>query len=95
MEKPNGPPSASKHKSMDSDEDDEEPQNEPGTSSTSQAPTLMTKTVSIAMCTAHEVRTLDGYCATQIRSHLIDDEHWTVTPETHKCAAAAGSHSVL
>ena len=34
MEKPNDLPIAKKHKSMDSD--DEEPQNEPGTSSTSQ-----------------------------------------------------------
>ena len=36
MRKPNGLPTAKKHKSMDSDEDNEEPQNEPGTSSTSQ-----------------------------------------------------------
>ena len=36
VEKPNDPPIAKKHNSMDSDEDDEEPQNEPGTSSTSQ-----------------------------------------------------------
>ena len=34
--KPNDLPIAEKHKSMDSDEDDEEPQNEPGTSPTSQ-----------------------------------------------------------
>ena len=33
--KPNDLPIAKKHKSMDSDEDDEEPQHEPGTSSTS------------------------------------------------------------
>ena len=31
VEKPNDLPVAKKHKSMDSDEDDEEPQNEPGT----------------------------------------------------------------
>ena len=31
MGKPNDLPAAKKHKSMDSDEDDEEPQNEPGT----------------------------------------------------------------
>ena len=35
--KPNDLPIAKRHKSMDSDEDDEEPQNEPGTSSTSQS----------------------------------------------------------
>ena len=33
VEKPNDPPVAKKHNSMDSVEDDEEPQNEPGTSS--------------------------------------------------------------
>ena len=33
---PSTPPKAKKHKSMDSDEDDEEPQNEPGLSSNSQ-----------------------------------------------------------
>ena len=33
---PGDPPKAKKHKSIDSDEDDEEPQNEPGTSSNSQ-----------------------------------------------------------
>ena len=37
--KPGDLPKAKKHKSMDSDEDDEDPQNEPGTSSNSQ-PTL-------------------------------------------------------
>ena len=36
MSKPDGLPIAEKYKSMDSDEDNEEPQNEAGTSSTSQ-----------------------------------------------------------
>ena len=36
MKQPSGLPKANKHKSMDSDEDDEEPQNEPGSSSNSQ-----------------------------------------------------------
>ena len=36
MKQPSELPKAKKHKSMDSDEDDEEPQNEPGTSSNSQ-----------------------------------------------------------
>ena len=36
MEHPSALPNAKKHKSMDSDEDDEEPQNEPGSSSNSQ-----------------------------------------------------------
>ena len=104
--KPNDLPIAKKHKSVDSDEDDEEPQNEPGTSSTSQpfvpalplnqrpaassqAPILMTKTVSIAISTVHEVRTLEGHYPDLYI--LTNDEHWTVTPETHKYAAAAGS----
>ena len=36
VKKPNDLPIAKKHKSTDSDEDDEEPQNEPGTSCTAQ-----------------------------------------------------------
>ena len=36
VRKPSGLPCAKQHKPLDSDEDDEEPKNEPGTSSTSQ-----------------------------------------------------------
>ena len=36
VKKPSDLPEAKKHKPMDSDEDDEEPQNEPGTSSNTQ-----------------------------------------------------------
>ena len=48
---------------------------------------LVTKTVTIATSIVHKVRTVlypDLYV-------LTDGEHWTMTPETHKCAAAAGS----
>ena len=72
-----------KQKSMD----EEEPQNEPGTSSTSQplvpikdqqpvhrdqltGTHLKTKTVSLAMSTVHEVRTLERQCFT--RSPYLD-----------------------
>ena len=73
-------PKAKKHNSLDSDEDDEEPQNELGTSSNSQpiAPVflicmdqlpvqfLVTKTVSIATRKVHKVRTLEEQCSIQI-----------------------------
>ena len=73
-------PKAKKHKFMDSDEDDVEPQNKPGTSSNSQ-PTvavlpcsqglvasviLVTKTVSITTSIVHKVRTLKEQCSIQI-----------------------------
>ena len=37
------------------------------------------------------VRTAEGQCSTQNLHVLTNDENWTVTPETHKYAAAAGS----
>ena len=70
---PNEPPKAKKHTSIESDEDDEEPRNEPGTSSNTQ-PTvqryflviLMMKTVITVMNTVHEVWILEGQYSTQI-----------------------------
>ena len=102
---------------MDSDEDDE-PQNEPGTSSNTQhiVPVLPLRPGSAASSRGPSARTNsgDGYTdddehgdresgtATQsAQSHdsgrtvhcpdpdvLTSDEQRTVTPETHKCAAA-------
>ena len=97
---------------MDSDEDDEELQNEPRTSSTSQptdpvlpchegqaentkGPTVLDNSVDEDSEKGDEKsaqsrdseRTL--YCPDLYV--LTNDEHWTMTPETHKYAAAAGS----
>ena len=91
-----------KHESMDSDEDDEEPQNQLGTSSTSQPfvpvlPLNQGPAASSQGPAAHansvneNSEKSDEYRA---RSHLCIlavDEHWTVSHETHKYAAAAGS----
>ena len=46
----------------------ENPQNHKGkkTKKEVEKPILMTKTVSVAMSTVHEVRTLEGHCSTQI-----------------------------
>ena len=71
-EQPSEPPKAKKQKPIDSDEDDEEPQKEPGTSSNSQPTvqhfliTLMMKTVSTATNFGHKVGTPRGLCSTQI-----------------------------
>ena len=51
---------------------------------------LMMKTVSTATSTVHKVRTLEEQRSIQISTFLTNDEHWTMTPETHKYAAAAG-----
>ena len=110
MEKPNDLPIAKKHKSMDSD--DEEPQNEPGTSSTSQpfvpmlplnqgpAASSQGPTAS-AISDNEKSECSDDYSARSQDSGrtvlhpdlyiLTGDGHWTVTPEKHKYAAAAGS----
>ena len=107
MGKPNDLPIAKKHKSMDSDEDDEEPQNEPGTSSTSQPflPVLPLNQGPAASSQgpAASSNSDDENSEYSARSQdsgrtvlcpdlyiLTNDEHWTVTPETHKFAAAAG-----
>ena len=97
---------------MDSDEDDEEPHNEPGTSSESQTtvPVLPLQQGPAASSQGpaasansgdEDSEYSDEYSA---QSHdsgrtvpypdlyvLNNDEHWTMTPETHKYAAAAGS----
>ena len=105
-------PKAKKHKSMDSDEDGEEPQNVPGISSNSQptvpvlpscqgqaanslGPTVLDNSVD------EDSEYIDEYSAQSQDSErtvfhpdlyvLIDDEHWTMTCETHKNTAAAGS----
>ena len=98
-------PKAKKHKSLDSDEDDEERQNEPGTSSNSQptAPVLPCSHGPAASSISgdEDSEYSDEYSAQSQDSGrtvlypdlyvLTDDEHWTMTPETHKYAAAAGS----
>ena len=97
-EQPSDLPSAKKHKSIDSDEDEEEPRNEPGTSSNTQT------TVPVLPCNSgdEDSEYSDEYSAQSRDSEkalyypdlyvLTNDEHWTMTPETHKnAAAAAGS----
>ena len=66
-------PKAKNHKSTDSNEDDEEPQNEPGTSSITQPvgpqyflKILVMKIVNTAMDTVHKVRALQGQYSIQI-----------------------------
>ena len=95
---------------MDSDEDDEEPQNEPGTSSTSQptepvlplhqGPAANSRGPTVLDNSADEDSEYgDEYSAPSQDSqktlynpdlHVINDDD-TMTPETHKYAAAAGS----
>ena len=101
---------------MDSDEDDEEPQNESGTSSNSQ-PTVPVlplnqgpaassqKPAASAKSEDEDSEHSDEYSAQSQDSArtilypdlyvLTNDEHWTMTPETHKYAAAAGSFSFV
>ena len=98
-------PKAKKHKSMDSDEDDEETQDELGTSTNSQ-PTVPVLPYSHGPAASsisgdEDSEYSDEYIVQSQDSRrtvlypdlyvLIDDEHWTMTPETHKYAAAAGS----
>ena len=122
VKKPSDLPKAMKHKPMDSDEDGEEPQNEPGTSFNTQpsVPVLPLQQGSAASSQGPSASTnsedeytddLDEYgeresgpAIQSARSHdsgrtvlypdlcvLTNHEHWTVTPETHNYAAAAGS----
>ena len=82
---------------MDSDDDDEEPQNEPGTSSNSQPTVPVLPYNSGDEDSEHS----DEYNAQSQDSErtlfypdlyvLTNDERWTMTLETHKYAAAAGS----
>ena len=101
---------------MDSDEDDEEPQNEPGTSSNSQptAPVLPLHQGSAASSQGPAASAVSGdedseysdECSAQSQDSgrtvlcpdlyvTTNDEHWTMTPETHKYAAAAGSFCIV
>ena len=97
---------------MDSDEDDEEPQHEPGTSSnsqttvpvlplqqrpaaSSQGPAASSQGPAASANTGDEDNEFcDEYSAqsTLYRSYVPTyDEHWDMTPETHKYAAGARS----
>ena len=93
-------PKAKEHKSLDSDEDDEEPQNEPGTSSNSQ-PTATVLPYShgpaaSAISGDEDDEYSDAYSAQSQNSGRTvlypdlyaptDDEHWTMTPETQVCS---------
>ena len=133
VKNPRDLPKAKKHRPMDSDEDDEVPQNEPGTSSHTQPPvpvlplqsgsassshgpstsTTLTNSQRMSTSTSSEDESADNDDAhgeaesgpASARSHdsrrtvlfpdryvLTNDEHWTMTPEAHKhAAAAAGS----
>ena len=53
--------------------------------------TLVMKTVSTAMKKVHKVGTGKGALFYPDLYVLTNDEHWTMTPQTHKYAAAAGS----
>ena len=96
---------------MDSDEDDEEPQNDPGTSSTSrptesvlplyQGPAASSRGPTVLDNSADEDSEYsDEKSAPSQDSQktlynpdlhvLSNDDHMTMTPETHKNAAAAG-----
>ena len=110
--KPSDLPIAKKHKSVDSDEDDEQPQNEPGTSSTSQpfvpvlpwsqGPAASSQGPAASAKSDDENSECSDECSSRSQDSgrtvfhpdlhtLTNDEHWTVTPETHKCEAAATS----
>ena len=112
VKKPSDLPKTKKHKPMDSDEDDEGPQNEPGTSSNSepitpvlplhQGPAASSQGPAASANSEdddseysdeYSVRSQDsGRTVLYPDLHVLtNDEHWTVRPETHKYAAAAGS----
>ena len=77
---PNETPKAKKHKSTESDEDDEEPRNEPGTSSNTQPTVPILRENSGDEDSEHS----SEY---SVRSQ---DSGRTVLPATHKYVAAAG-----
>ena len=88
-------PKAKKHKSMDSDEDDEEAQNEPGTYSNSQ-PTVPVlpysqRPAASAISGDEDSEYSDEYGAQSQDSGrtALSRSLWAMTPETHKYAAAA------
>ena len=65
---PSETPKAKKHKSIDSDEDDEEPRHEPGTSSNTQraVPVLPGNSGDEVSTVVHKVKTPKRLCSTQI-----------------------------
>ena len=131
VKKPRDLPEAKKHKPMDSDEDDEEPRNEPGTSSNTQPPVPVLPLQSRSTSSSHGQSTStpstssqrtststnsedesadddddhgEGESGPAIQSarspdsgrtvlypdlSVLTNEHWTMTPEAHKYAAAA------
>ena len=98
VKKPSDLPKAKKHKPMDSsDEDDEE-------AASSQRPSASTNSEDEYTDDDEYGDGESGPAIQSARSHdsgrtvlypdlyvLTNDEHWTVTPETHKHAAAGGS----
>ena len=90
---------------MDSNEDDEEPQDEPGTSSNSQPIVLVLPLhqgpAAIDNSADEDSEYSDEYSARSEASGrtdvyvLTDDVDWTVTPETHNYAAAARSFCIV
>ena len=94
VKKPSDLPKAKKNKLMDSDEDDEEPQNEPGTSSNSQ-PIIPVRPLHQGPAASANSEDEDSEYSDEYSARSQDSGrtvlHWTGTPETHKYAAAAGS----
>ena len=93
---------------MDSDEDDEEPQNEPGTFFNSQptvpVPPYYERPATSAICGDEDSEYSDEKSARSQDSGrtilfpdlyvLTNDEHWAITPETHKYATAAPDNKI-
>ena len=88
-------PKANKYKPTDSYEDDEEPHNEPGTSSNSQlaAPVLTFFDEDSEYSDEYGAQSRDSERTIFYPDLFVltKEEHWTMTPATHKYAAAAGS----
>ena len=72
MKKPRDLPKAKKHKPMDSNEDDERPQNDPGTSSDTQPPVPVLPLQS--GLTSKLTRSIDQYCLTSRTSTSTSSE---------------------
>ena len=93
MKQPSELPKAKKHKSMCPDEDDEEPENEPGTSPTCQPSEpvlpLHQGPAASSVNIVHKARIPKDSVHPDL-CVMTHDEHWTMTPEAHKYAAAAG-----
>ena len=92
-----------KYKPVDSDEHDEERENWPGPSSNSQATVpvqpLQQRPAANSQGPVASTNTGDEDCEYSSGRTVLypdlyvltNDEHWAMTPETHKYAAAAGS----